>query len=120
MRNENQMETLDDQGLEAYEVLADGRSFVRSDHERRRGGTYPLPHLYGHPAHREKAGASARLARARLTETASAFLQVAGCSERPAIGTDGGLFRVSASLTLYVAGCFGFLTLIQCLDGLAR
>jgi hypothetical protein len=40
-RNENQMETLDDQGLEAYEVLADGRSFVRSDHERRKGGTYP-------------------------------------------------------------------------------
>jgi hypothetical protein len=27
------METLDDQGLEDYEVLADGKSFVRSDHE---------------------------------------------------------------------------------------
>lgn len=83
-------------------------------------GVGPIHFLYGHPTHREKVGASARLARARLTETAFAFLQVAGCSERPAIGTDGGLFRVCASLTLYVAGCFGFLTLIQCLDGLAR
>ena len=70
-----------------------------------RGRTYPLSHPLRATARREKAGASARLARARLTETAFAFLQVAGCSERPAIITDGGLFRVCASLTLYVAGC---------------
>jgi len=89
------METLDDQSLEAYEVLADGRSCVRSDHERLK--VRPIhSRIFTGTRRVEKAGASARLARARLNETASVFLQVAGCSERPAIGTDGGLFRVCA------------------------
>jgi hypothetical protein len=48
------METLDDQGLEDCEVLADGKSLVRSDHERRRVGPIHFRIFTGIGASRKK------------------------------------------------------------------